>query len=98
MENICPSCGAEYQIRDATYEAPYYYNESGLPNIRLVNIPVYSCASCGVESANIPNMDGLHRLIAKDIILTPLPMTGAELRFLRKEANLKPVEFSELIG
>jgi transcriptional regulator with XRE-family HTH domain len=98
MTNKCPKCENEYRVRIATYEEPYYYSESGLPNIRLVNIPVYSCPKCSVESADIPNMDGLHRLIAKDIILTPLPMTGRELRFLRKEANLTLAEFSEMIG
>jgi transcriptional regulator with XRE-family HTH domain len=32
------------------------------------------------------------------IILTPLPMSGSELRFLRKETRLKPKDFAEQLG
>jgi DNA-binding transcriptional regulator YiaG len=98
MPEICHNCGREYEVREASIEQPYHYTESGLPNIRLVGISVLSCAACAVESADIPDMDGLHNLIAKDIILTPLPMTGRELRFLRKEIRLKPKDFAEQLG
>ena len=96
MTDTCKKCGKEYQVRIASQEEPYHYTESGLPYIRLENIPVYSC--CGVESADIPDMDKLHKLIAEDLILTPRPMTGLELRFLRKEALLKPQDIAERVG
>jgi DNA-binding transcriptional regulator YiaG len=96
MTDTCKKCGKEYSVRIASQEEPYHYTESGLRDIRLINIPVYSC--CGVESADIPNMDALHRLIAEDLILTPRPMTGLELRFLRKEAMLKPQDVAERVG
>jgi DNA-binding transcriptional regulator YiaG len=98
MTNTCSRCGREYEVRTASLEDPYDYSESGLSNIRLVGIPVYRCPSCSVESADIPNMDNLHRLIAKDIILTPFPMSGSELRFLRKEARLTTRDFAERLG
>lgn len=96
MTDTCKKCGKEFSVRIASQEEPYHYTESGLPYIRLENIPVYSC--CGVESADIPDMDKLHRLIAEDLILTPRPMTGLELRFLRKEALLKPQDIAERVG
>lgn len=40
----------------------------------------------------------LHKLLAKDIILTPQSMSGLEFRFLRKQARLKPAELAELLG
>lgn len=98
MANICRGCEKEYEVRTASWEQPYFYTEIGLPNIRLINIPVYFCPTCEVESADIPNMDSLHKLIAKDIILTPLPISGEELRFLRKEAALRPQEFADRLG
>jgi transcriptional regulator with XRE-family HTH domain len=51
-----------------------------------------------LSSADIPDLEGLHDLIAKEIILTPLPMTGAELRFLRKETRLKLKDFAERLA
>jgi DNA-binding transcriptional regulator YiaG len=98
MADICRNCEREYDVRMASWEEPYSYTESGLPYIRLINIPVYRCADCSVESADVPNIDELHKLIAKDIILTPLPISGIELRFLRKEAYLKPQEIAERLG
>jgi DNA-binding transcriptional regulator YiaG len=98
MPDVCHNCGSEYEVREASIERPYNYTESGLPNIRLVGISVFSCATCAVESADIPDMNGLHNLIAKDIILTPLPMTGYELRFLRKETRIRLKEFAEQLG
>jgi DNA-binding transcriptional regulator YiaG len=96
MTDTCKKCGKEYEVRIASEQQPYHYTESGLPYIRLENIPVYSC--CGVESADIPDMDKLHKLIAEDLILTPRAMTGLELRFLRKEAMLKPQDIAERVG
>jgi DNA-binding transcriptional regulator YiaG len=98
MAELCRNCGKEYEVRVASPEEPYFYTESGLPYIRLIGIPVYSCAKCKAESAEIPQLEVLHGLIAKYILLTPLPMTGAEVRFLRKEARLKPQEFAEKLG
>lgn len=98
MSDTCHNCGRAYEIREASFEEPYNYTESGLPHVRLVGIRVYSCADCGVESADIPDMDGLHSLIAKDIILTPLLMLGREFRFLRKETRLNLKEFAEQLG
>jgi DNA-binding transcriptional regulator YiaG len=96
MTDSCKTCGKEYRVRVSSIDAPYHYTESGLPDIRLINIPVYSC--CGVESADIPNMDKLHKLIAQDLILTPRPMSGLQLRFLRKEAKLKPQDVADRFG
>jgi DNA-binding transcriptional regulator YiaG len=98
MTNICHTCERPYEVSEATSEHPYHYTESGLTNWWLVGIPVYSCANCGIESAEIPDMDGLHNLISKNIILTPFSMTGQELTFLRKETRLRLKEFAERLG
>ena len=95
---VCQNCNKPYEVWTASVEHSYHYTESGLEGINLAGITVYSCPGCDVQSADIPNIDGLHRLIAKDIILTPKPMSGPELRFLRKETRLKPKEFADLIG
>lgn len=98
MSDICHNCERPYEAWEASIEHPYHYTESGLPNIFLIDITVYSCPNCEVASAEIPDLDGLHDLIAKDILLTPLPMSGQELRFLRKETRLRLKEFAERMG
>ena len=98
MSNICNNCERPLETWIASAEHRYHYTESGLDNIWLEGITVYSCPNCEVESADIPDLEGLHKLLAKDIILTPLPMRGAELRFLRKEAKLKLKDFAEILG
>jgi DNA-binding transcriptional regulator YiaG len=98
MSDICQNCERPFEVWEASTEHPYHYKESGLANILLTDITVYSCPNCGVASAEIPDLDGLHNLIAKDILLTPLPMSGQELRFLRKETRLKLKDFAERMG
>lgn len=98
MVNICHSCERPYEVSKATVEHPYHYTESGLQNWWLAGISVYSCPNCEVDSADIPDMDGLHDLIARNILLTPFSMTGPELRFLRKEATLRLKDFAEQMG
>lgn len=95
---ICDICGVPLHRSLSTLDNPYHYTESGLPNIRLVNVSVYACPKCHGEVADIPNLRGLHCVIAQDIILTPYPMTGPEFRFLRKETNMKLREFAECMG
>ena len=98
MSNICNNCERPFETWIASPEHQYHYTESGLDNIWLKGITVYSCPNCELESADIPDLEGLHKLLAKNIILTPLPMKGAELRFLRKETKLKLKDFAELLG
>jgi transcriptional regulator with XRE-family HTH domain len=98
MSNICNSCERSFETWIASTEHRYHYTESGLDNIWLEGVTVYSCPNCEVESADIPDLEGLHKLIAKDLILTPLPMTGVELRFLRKENKFKLKDFAERMG
>lgn len=98
MSNLCHNCEREYEVWQASLDHPYHYTESGLNNIWLSGITVHSCPNCELDSADIPDLEGLHKFIAKDIILTPLPMTGAELRFLRKETRLKLKDFAERLA
>src|ERR1044072_482302 len=98
MSNICNNCERPFETWTASAEHRYHYTESGLDNVWLEGITVYSCPTCEVESADIPDLEGLHKLLAKDIILTPLPMRGVELRFLRKETKLKLKDFAEVLG
>lgn len=96
--NTCDICHEPLKHRKSTLNEPYAYGECGLSNVLLINVDVYSCPQCGIEVADIPSPRGLHALLAKDILLQPLPLTGEEFRFLRKETGCKPKDFAELLG
>jgi DNA-binding transcriptional regulator YiaG len=96
--SVCKTCQKPYEEWTSSIELPYHYAESGLHWVWLAGVSVHSCPGCEVAAADIPDLDGLHDLIARDILLTPLPMMGSELRFLRKETRLKPKEFADRLG
>ena len=75
----------------------YPYLESGLDNVVLKGITVYTC-SCGEEMPEIPNIEGLHKEIAFAVIHKKALLAGPEIRFLRKEMDLKAKDLAELLG
>ena len=75
----------------------YWYEESGLSNVILRNIPVYEC-SCGVSYASIFRIKRLNELIAQVLIEKPALLTGEEIRFLRKTLYLSSMDFSKDLG
>lgn len=75
----------------------YRYVESGLDNVILKDLPVYVC-ECGEEMPEISNVERLNRDIADFIVRDPSPLSGKEVRFLRKQMGMKAVELAELLG
>ena len=58
--------------------------ESGLKNIMLMDVPTYTCASCGETEVEIPAMEELHCLIGLFVLYQPDRLKSAEVRYLRK--------------
>lgn len=94
----CDRCGGRMRKRGATVRKPYRYTASGLGNINLAGIPVYGCPRCGTESPVIPQIGQLHEAIARDLLEQSAPLTGQEIRFLRKNAGISARELAALIG
>ena len=90
---ICPKCGKKMGKTIGNHQ----YKESGLNNVLLKNISFYSC-KCGKKFPVIPKILDLHGLIAALIIKNPKPLTGKELRFLRKEMSLRANDFARKLG
>jgi DNA-binding transcriptional regulator YiaG len=82
--------------RRATITQPYVYELSGLP-IRLAGITVWRCSTCRTEVPVIPRLAELHRVIAETLVHKGGPLTGKELRFLRKQAGVGAQRFAELL-
>ena len=78
---ICPECrrGAMTEGRETVR-----YNESGLPNLVLKDVAVRRCPECGQFLVSIPDLAGLHRCIAVNLVNKSERLTRPEITFLRK--------------
>lgn len=74
----------------------YHYTEGGLRNIWLANGYTVRKTKYG-EGVSIHDVDGLHRAIAHAVANKP-HLTGAEVRFLRKEMGMSQRGLGELLG
>lgn len=74
----------------------YHYTESGLTNVWLANGFTIRKTKYG-EGVSIHNVDGLHRAIARALANKP-HLTGAQVRFLRKEMGMSQRGLGELLG
>jgi putative transcriptional regulator len=75
----------------------YHYTESGLDNIYLENGFTEHKTAYG-DGVSIHNTAGLHKAIGKWLVARPIPLNGAELRFLRIEMELTQRDLAGIIG
>lgn len=82
----------------ATPDAPYHFQDVGLPNVFLTGIRFYVCSGCKrIVKAEIPAVNELLDAIARAVVTKPSPLTGAEVRYLRKRLGIKASEFADII-
>jgi DNA-binding transcriptional regulator YiaG len=74
----------------------YQYTECGLDNVMIENMQVVVDDS-GEEVYEIPNILGLHKVIATCIIRHPRGISPKELRFLRSEMGMTQAELAEIV-
>lgn len=72
----------------------YKYEESGLSNVLIEGLSTQDDAD--EEIILIPNVYGLHKLIAEDILISPGRMKGEEIKFIRTEMGMNHEEFEKL--
>ena len=89
----CSDCGSEALVERGTYR----FRESGLDNVVLKGIEIIKCSACGNEEPILPNLDGLLRVIAVAIVTNRLPLTGAEVRYLRKYLGMSGDQFARIL-
>lgn len=73
------------------------YRESGLDNVILRGVAHFRCGQCGEEYYGFGDLEQLHNLIAKALVMKPSPLTGKELKFLRKRLGLSGAELARRI-
>src|SRR4051812_470100 len=74
----------------------YHYTECGLQKVWLENGYTVTQTPYG-KGVSIRNVSGLHRLIGRALSQRP-GLTGAELRFLRKEMELSQGALADMVG
>lgn len=75
----------------------YHYTECGLRNVWLENGYIQKQTSYGLVTSVI-DVKGLHLAIALEIINNSPRLTGAQVRFLRKEMDLSQDRMAEILG
>ncbi len=89
----CTECGEAQRLTRATTDYP----ESGLDNVKLVDVPVWECGN-GHQEVEIPKAKQLHGLLVNALISKPAALTGPEIRFLRKELGMSGRAFARQLG
>jgi putative zinc finger/helix-turn-helix YgiT family protein len=89
----CPVC--ERQMAQSTGD--HNYKESGLDNVTLKGIELYTC-DCGEKLVSIPCIPELHTLIGERLLKKLSILNGKEVRFLRKNIGLRANIFAEILG
>lgn len=75
----------------------YHYTESGLRDVWLVNGYVEKDTPYG-KVVSFIDVEGLHRVIGINIVTNKPRLSGAEVRYLRKEMNLSQVGLGDILG
>ena len=89
----CTECGEAQRLTRATTDYP----ESGLDNVKLVDVPVWECGN-GHQEVEIPKAEQLHGLLVNALISKPAALAGSEIRFLRKELGMSGRAFARQLG
>jgi DNA-binding transcriptional regulator YiaG len=59
---------------------------------------VARCPKCAAFEVILPDLEGLHRVVARAIIEKPARLVSAEIRFLRKVLGWSGADFAEHMG
>lgn len=74
----------------------YRYTECGLDNVLIEGMNVL-VDDGGEKVITIPNINGLHRVIALGIVRKKNGISGKELRFLRTEMGMTQAELAAMV-
>ena len=93
MPIVC-GCGARASI----VREDYRFIESGLDHITLRGVEVLHCPNCGTVAPLLFQIKRLMAIIARALVFKPSPLTGQEIRFLRKHIGLTGERFGRKLG
>ena len=95
QDHDCEGSAVEYT---STPDKPYHYVGSGLGNVYLVGVKYWRCSVCRKQAADIPSLNQLLASIARTLVEKKSPLTGEQVRHLRKRLGKPSKEFAALVG
>jgi DNA-binding transcriptional regulator YiaG len=98
MNTKSHDCEKHSLRRTATVRQPFLFTWSELPNVYIVGIQYDECGLCHKVSGIFPMPEKLLETLTKAVILKPSPLTGDEIRYLRKSVRKKASDFGQLVG
>lgn len=90
----CSNCGQQA----TRVRRNYLFRESGLSNAVLKDIEIVVCDQCGNGDPIIPHLSEVIALLASAIVRKPRPLTGEDVRFLRKQMDMNGETFARHLG
>jgi DNA-binding transcriptional regulator YiaG len=84
--------------RVSTKQEPFHHLGAGLPNVYLVGVRYTVDGETGDESVGIPCLPQLLEALATALVEKRAPLTGDELRFLRKRLKMASKDFAPVVG
>ena len=93
MLNLC-ECGEQV----TAMRGDYLFLESGLDNVMLRGVKLLKCNKCGSVAPVLSKINELMRVITAAVILQPSPLTGKQIRYLRKYIGLTGEQFGKKLG
>ena len=87
----CPNCEKAELVET---KENYLYHECGLSNVTLAGIVVRKCPGCGNVMPRVPNIEGLHDVIAQYLVKKPERLIAQEIVYLRKYLGWSGVDFA----
>jgi DNA-binding transcriptional regulator YiaG len=91
---LCDVCALPLRTWRATRARPYSYVPTAGVRVPLIGITVHECRRCRAPWPVLPRIEALHRAIAAELVDKPGPLTGPELRYLRKFAGFTGQAFA----
>jgi len=90
----CLDCGGAMRARVETvpFDRPI-----GLRGVWL-QTSVVRCQNCGAYEVLIPDLEGLHRAVARAVVEKTARLSGDEIRFLRKVLGWSGADFAGHMG
>jgi DNA-binding transcriptional regulator YiaG len=86
------------ETKTSTIRKPYHFVGSGLANVYLVGVEYEVDRETEEQRAVIPRLPDLLTWIAVTLLSKEAPLTGEELRFLRKRVGKSSKDFAQLLG
>jgi DNA-binding transcriptional regulator YiaG len=96
--SLAHECDTHAVEHTSSAQLPYHYVNSGLDNVYLIGVKCFVCNSCGAQSAEIPSLVHLLSAIGRELVAKSSPLTGKQVRFLRKRLQKSSKDFARFIS